>query len=86
MPEEKFWDTIIQTIRHWRRQHPEHAPKLHIIERKIQTMQIEHIKHLQEFHYRNRKSSLERAEKIKKEAEELFKKLSKFELLATLSK
>jgi hypothetical protein len=86
MPEEQFWDDILQTIKQWRRQHPEHAPKLHMIERKIRTMQIEHIKHLQEFHYRNRKSSLEKSEKIKKEAEKLFKTLSRFELLATLSK
>jgi hypothetical protein len=86
MPEEQFWDDMLQTLKRWRKQHPEYAPKIHMIERKMHNMQMMHIKNLQEYHYRNRKSCLDRAEKIKKEAEELFKKLSKFELLATLSK
>lgn len=86
MLKEQFWDDILQTLKQWRRQHPEHAPKLHMIERKIQTMQMSYIKNLQEYHYRKRKSCLEKAEKTKQEAEKLFKTLSKFELLATLSK
>ena len=86
MPEEQFWDDILQTLKQWRRQHPEHAPKLHMLGKKIHAMQIEYIKHRQEYFYRNSKTSLEKSEQIKKEAEELFTKLSKFELLATLSK
>lgn len=86
MCEEQFWDSMLQTIKQWRRQYPEHAPKLYMIGKKIQSMQMQHIKCLQEYHYRNRRSCLEQAEKIKQEAEELFRKLSKFELLASLSK
>jgi oligoribonuclease NrnB/cAMP/cGMP phosphodiesterase (DHH superfamily) len=83
---ENFWDERIQTLKQWRKLHPEYAPKIHMLMRKFQTMQIEHIKLLQEYHYRNKKSCLIRAEKIKQEADELFNKLSKFELLATLTK
>jgi hypothetical protein len=83
---ENFWDSRLQTIKQWRRRHPEHAPKLYIISKKIENMRNEYIKNLQEYHYRKSKSKLEKAEKIKKEAEELFNKLSKFELLVSLSK
>ena len=86
MSEEKFWDDMLQTLKQWRKHHPDHAPKIYMIEKKISNMQMMHIKNLQEYHYRNSKSSFERAKKIKQEAEDLFKKLSKFELLATLSK
>jgi hypothetical protein len=86
MFEEKFWDDTLQTIRKWRKLHPPHAPKLHMIERKIQAMRIEYMKNIQDYYYRKHKSKLEQAEKIKQEAEELLKKLSKFEFLATLSK
>jgi oligoribonuclease NrnB/cAMP/cGMP phosphodiesterase (DHH superfamily) len=84
--EEQFWDNRIQTMKQWRKQHPNYAPKIHMIMKKFQTMQIEHIKLLQEYHYRNSKTSLDKAEKLKQEAELLYKKLSKFELLATLTK
>jgi hypothetical protein len=86
MYNENFWDSKILTIRQWRKLHPEHAPKLHMIMRKMQAMQISHIKLIQEYEYRKVKSALEKAEKIKTEAENLFKTLSKFELLASLSK
>ena len=82
----QFWDNIFSTIRKWRKSHPEYSPKLGMISNKLRTMQLNYIKNLQEYHYRNRKSNLEKAQEIKKEAEELFKKLSKFEMLATLSK
>jgi hypothetical protein len=84
--EEQFWENRIQTMKQWRKQHPDHAPKIHMIMKKFQAMQIEHIKLLQEYHYRNKKSCLEKAEKLKHEAELLYKKLSKLELITTLSK
>jgi hypothetical protein len=54
--------------------------------RKFQTMQIEHIKLLQEYNYRNKKSALIKAEQLVEEAEQLYKKLSKLEMIATLTK
>jgi hypothetical protein len=86
MSEEQFWDNILQTIKQWRKQHPEHAPKLYLVQKKIESMQVLYMRNLQEYHYRNSKASLHRSKKIKQEADELFKKLSKFELLATLTK
>ena len=83
---ENFWDSRLQTLKQWRKQHPEYAPKIHMIMRKFQTMQIEHIKLLQEYHYRNKKSALVKAEKLVEEAEQLYKKLSKLEMIATLTK
>jgi len=83
---EQFWDERIKTMQLWRKQHPAYAPKIYMVMKKFQAMQIEHIKLLQEYHYRNKKSCLEKSEKLKQEADELFKKLSKFELLATLTK
>jgi hypothetical protein len=86
MTEEQFWEKTIQTFKKWRKQHPEHALKLHMISKKIEIMRLDYIKNIQEFQYRKSKTSLEKAEKIKQEAEKLFKTLSRFELLATLSK
>lgn len=82
----EFWSKSINTVRQWQQNHPQYSPKLYKIKKKLQEMQIEFIKYNKEYHLNNRKSSLDKAEKLKKEAEELLKKLSRLELLATLSK
>jgi hypothetical protein len=84
--EENFWANRIQSLKQWRKQHPEHAPKLHMIMKKFQAMQIEHIKLLQDYHYRNKKSSFTKAQQLVDEADNIYKKLSKLELIASLSK
>jgi oligoribonuclease NrnB/cAMP/cGMP phosphodiesterase (DHH superfamily) len=83
---ENFWDERIQTLKQWRKLHPAYAPKIYMVMKKFQAMQIAHIKLLQEYHYQNKKSALIKAEQLVEEAEQLYKKLSKLEMIATLTK
>lgn len=82
----KFWDDKLQTMKQWRKQHPGWAPKVHMLMNKFQTMQLEYIKLMQDYHYRRSKSSLEKAEELKQIAEEIYTRMSKLEFLASLSK
>lgn len=83
---DKFWEDCVSTLRKWRKEHPAYAPKLYKITKTIESMQIQYKKNLNDYTYKKTPSSLDRANTIKKEAEDLFKKLSKLELLASLSK
>lgn len=53
---------------------------------KFQTMQLEYIKLMQDYHYRRSKSSLEKAEELKQTANEIYTRMTKLEFLASLSK
>ena len=82
----KFWEDCFSTLRKWRKEHPAHAPKLYKITKTIESMQIQYKKNINDYTYKKNPSALERAISIKQEAEDLVKKLSKLELLASLSK
>jgi hypothetical protein len=81
-----FWDERIQTLKKWRKLYPNHAPLIYKVQKNFESMQIDHIKLLQDFHYRKSKTSLEKAEKIQNEADQQYKRLLKLELIAALSK
>jgi hypothetical protein len=81
-----FWDERIQTMKKWRKQHPDWAPKVHMLMKKFEKMQINYIKLMQEYHYRKLSSSLEKANELKNTADLIYNKMSKLEFLATLSK
>lgn len=86
MEEDKFWEDCVSLLRKWRKEHPGSAPKLYKITKTIELMQNQYNKQIQDYCYKKNNFALERAESIKKEAEILLKKLSKLELLASLSK
>lgn len=83
---DNFWDNCVKDFKLWRKLYPGYAPQIRKVEKQFESMRLEHIKNLQEYHYRNRKSCLVKAEDIKAEAEQAYKKLSKLELIASLSK
>lgn len=83
---DKFWEDCVSTLRKWRKEHPGSAPKLYKITKTIESMQNQYNKHIQDYYYKKNNFALERAESLKKEAETLLKRLSKLELLASLSK
>jgi superoxide dismutase len=84
--EDNFWQESIDTLRKWRRDHPAHAPKLYRLGKTIEAMRIQYRKHYQEYFQKQNPYALEKANAVKQDAEALLKKLSKLELLASLSK
>lgn len=86
MDEDTFWDNHINTLKQWRRKHRGYAPQIYKIQKTFEEMRIQYQKNMQNHYQKKSVSSLEQAEKIKQEAEQIFKKISRLEFLATLSK
>lgn len=86
MDEDTFWNDHINTLKQWRRKHRAYAPQIYKFQKTFESMHIQYQKNMQQYFQKKSVSSFERAEKIKQDAEQLFKKISKLEFLATLSK
>lgn len=86
MEEDTFWNERINTLKNWRRKHPGYAPQIYKVQKTFEDMHIQYQKNMQQHFQKRSISSLARAEQIKQEAEQMFKKISKLEFLATLSK
>ena len=80
------WRQMLTEIRVWRKQHPKHAPQLHRMERNIEDMYFRYLLLIKKNPFNSNPRDLEKAEEIKQEAAVLFKKLSKMEIIASLSK
>lgn len=83
---EQFWNQRIEQLRKWRRQHPEMAPKLYMLMRQFQKMKFESCKHLQQYNSTKRPQHLKQAMIIVDQADVIYKRLSKLELIASLAK
>jgi hypothetical protein len=83
---DQFWIERREQLRKWRKNHPEHGALLYRISKNFEKMHVEYIKLMQDYQHRNKKSSREQAEKLQSSAEKLFDRLSRLELLASLSK
>ena len=86
MEEDTFWDDRINTLKQWRKKHRGYAPQIYKVQKTFEEMRIQYQKNMQQHFQKRSVSSLARAEQIKQEAEQMFKKISKLEFLATLSK
>jgi hypothetical protein len=84
--EDTFWDDRINTLKQWRKKHRGYAPQIYKVQKTFEEMRIQYQKNMQQHFQKRSVSSLARAEQIKQEAEQMFKKISKLEFLATLSK
>jgi hypothetical protein len=84
--QDTFWNDIIDTLKQWRRKHRSYAPQIYKVQKTFETMHIQYQKNMQQHFQKRSVGSLARAEQIKQEAEQMFKKISKLEFLATLSK
>jgi hypothetical protein len=81
-----MFDSIIETIKQWRRQHPEHAPKLFRIQKNIEKNRAKY--GVLDYNYKrthNEKYNTQ-AENIINETTDLFSKLKKLEFISVLSK
>ncbi len=86
MEEDTFWDERINTLKQWRKKHRGYAPQIYKVQKTFEEMRIQYQKNMQQHLQKQSVSSLEKANKLKEEAEQIFKKISKLEFLATLSK
>jgi hypothetical protein len=86
MDEDTFWNDSIDALRLWRKKHPNYAPQIYKVQKTFEDMRIQHQKNMQQYFQKKSVGYFEQAEKIKHDAELIYKKISKLELLATLSK
>ena len=86
MEEDTFWNDIIDTLKQWRRKHRSYAPQIYKVQKTFEEMRIQYQKNMQQHFQKKSVSALDNANKIRDEAEQIFKKISKLEFLATLSK
>jgi len=84
--EDTFWQDCIDTLKQWRKEHRGYAPQIYKVQKTFEEMRIQYQKNMQQHFQKRSVGSLEKANKIKAEAEQIFKKISKLEFLATLSK
>lgn len=86
MDEDTFWNDCIDTLKLWRKKHPNYAPQIYKVQKTFEDMRIQHQKNMQQYFQKKSLGCFDRAEKIKQEADLIYKKISKLEFLATLSK
>lgn len=86
MEEDTFWDDCINTLKQWRKKHRGYAPQIYKVQKTFEEMRIQYQKNMQQHFQKKSVSALDNANKIRDEAEQIFKKISKLEFLATLSK
>jgi hypothetical protein len=86
MDEDTFWNDRIDTLKSWRKKHPGYAPQIYKVQKTFEDMRIQYQKNMQQHFQKKSVGCFNRAEKIKHEADLIYKKISKLEFLATLSK
>jgi ribosomal protein L35 len=80
------WDEFKALLKEWRRSHREYAPQIVKIQKRFEKLEIEHKKHLIEYHRTKKPRHLSKADAIIESASKEIKTLSKLEFLASLSK
>lgn len=82
---DKFWDKKFQEINSWRIRHPSRIIDCKNLNKELRVLHHSYMKSIQEYEYQKQEYYLFKAEKIKQQAENLFKKTSKKILITSLS-
>lgn len=81
-----FWVNAINTLKYWRKKHPDHAPQLYKFQKTFEHDYLLYIKLINQYNQKKSHSALDKAEQLLKNSTASFEKIKKLELIATLSK